>query len=546
MPTYPAIRTYNSGFYNSQNIDGVDDRVYTAEDVRKPYDTVFTDGIMPDHDGTAGDTLKVTAAGNMAVSIAAGHAKLGGAWFENTAAYTITLDGSSSYDRYDAIILHNNDNDEVRDSSILVRSLANIPTVNDLIRDDKIYEICLAYVKVPAFASSITDSDIIDTRLDGALCNVMSGVGAVVVRTFRNTYFSRTQNQTVIPIGISQYNKEKDTLTVLVEGRVFTEGANYTIDSNEQISLVIGLPVVGTKVQFEVQKNVNAAGAETVVVEVAELRNEMTAANRIIENHYYCNGETDNISISQIVNNFLSGYSDYNSMNLVIHGFFGATAPMGGNGTVDTPYYWFRGAEGAASNRRVTLDFTDCSQINITCSADTYNIIFFGMDTRVVGASVIATGGIAICGFSLAGAASIYAENCRFWLTAESGCMVARSGTFKNCRATITNATGHSYCFAPYAASLLRIFGGEYYAYTGSEDHFSAIVGLTNGENAVAIMYAVNAPTYARTGYNQTHSIYQTTGTINCTDLISALELNVLSGSSNIRGTIALSKAGLM
>lgn len=546
MPTYPAIKTYRSGFYNNQRTDGVDDRVYTAEDVRKPYDTIFTDGIKPDHDGTAGTTLEVTAAGNMAVSVAAGHAKLGGAWFENTGVYTITLDASSSYDRYDAIILHNNDNDEVRDSSILVRSLTNIPTVNDLIRDDKIYELCIAYVKVPAFATSITAADIIDTRLDGALCNVMSGVGSVVVRTYRNTYTTRTQNQKTIPIGIPQYNRDKDTLTVLVEGRVFTEGANYTIDSNEQITLVLGLPLVGTTVQFEVQKNVNAAGAETVVAEVSELRNEMTAANRVLKNHYYCNGQTDNVLISQIVNGFLSGYSDYDSMHLFIHGTFGATSPAGGLGTSENQYYWFRAALGSASNRRITLDFTDCSQITINCTADTYNIIFFGMDTRVIGASVVATGGAAIYGFSLAGAASIHAENCRFWLSAESGCEVARSGTFKNCRATITNATGHSYCFAPISASLLRLFGGEYYAYTGSSDHVSAVVGLTSGENAVAIMYAVNVPTNARNGYNQTHSVYQTTGMVCCTDLISALPLNVVSGKSNIRGTIALSKAGLM
>ena len=183
MPTYPTIKTFKSGFYNSKRVNGVDDRTYTAEDVRKPYDTVFTDGIMPDSDGTAGDTLKVTAAGGMAISIGTGHAKIGGAWFENTGIYAITLDPASSYTRYDAIIIQNNDDEAVRDSAISVRSFTTVPTVADLTRNDTVYEICLAYVKIPALAASITDNDIIDTRLDGSLCNVMSGVGAMVVRT---------------------------------------------------------------------------------------------------------------------------------------------------------------------------------------------------------------------------------------------------------------------------------------------------------------------------------------------------------------------------
>jgi hypothetical protein len=148
--------------------------------------------------------------------------------------------------------------------------------------------------------------------------------------------------------------------------------------------------------------------------------------------------------------------------------------------------------------------------------------------------------------FSTAGGTSVYAENCRFWITCDSGGMIARSGTFKNCRASVTNTGLHSYCFVPTNDSLLRVEGGEYYAYTASADHVSAVVGLTSGTNAVAILYAVNAPTVARSGYRQTNSLYQTTGMICSTDLISALPLNVVSGQSNVRGTVALSKANLM
>lgn len=547
MPTYPTIRTYKGGFYNNKkDANGNDDRVYTAEDIRKPYDTVFTDGIKPEADGTAGDALKVTSTGGLGISVAAGSAKLGGAWFQNNGAYNITLDGGSPAVRYDCVILRNDDNDDVRDVNIYIKSQSTVPTIENLQRYGNIYEVCIAYIRVPALATSISAANITDTREDGQLCNIMSGVGATVVRTYHNTYFSETTNQTVIPIGIPQYNRARDELTVMINGRTFANGTQYTINSNSQITLAIGLPVVGTRIDFEVAKNVNAAGAETVVQEVAALREEMTAANKMLEHHYYCNGSTDNVNVSNIISAFQAGYADYASMRLVIHGTFGATSPRGGAGTAENAYYWIRAAQGSASNRKVTLDFTDCKQISINCDAGTSNIIFFGMDVRVIGANVVATGGASIYMFSTAGNTTVYAENCRFWITCDSGGFIARSGTFKNCRASVTNAGLHSYCFVPIDASLLRLDGGEYYAYTGSAEHVSAVVGLTSGTNAVAILYGVNAPTSARSGYRQTNSIYQTTGIICSTDLISALPLSVVSGASNIRGTIALSKAGLM
>ena len=168
------------------------------------------------------------------------------------------------------------------------------------------------------------------------------------------------------------------------------------------------------------------------------------------------------------------------------------------------------------------------------------------MDCHVIGASVVATGGASIFMFSTSGGTTVYAENCRFWITCDSGGYIARSGTFKNCRASVTNAGLHSYCFVPLSGSLLRVEGGEYYAYTGSVDHVSAIVGLTSGENAVAVLFGVNAPTVARSGYRQTNAIYQTTGKISCAYLISALPKQEVSGSASYNGTLALSKAGMM
>lgn len=545
MPIYPSTPSFRFYFHNNKIVGGKNDREYTAKDLRKPYDSIYTDGVKPDADGTAGNELKVTSAGGMVISVAKGYAKVGGAYCENESAYNITLDAAGSTDRYDCVIVRNDDSDETRDGDILIRSMTAKPTVANLTREGDVYEICLAYVLVPAFATAITATNITDTREDGQLCNVMSGVGATVVRTFRNTVYSERAGQTGVTIGIPQFDRTRDGLTVIINGRVLP-ASGYTIPSNTYVELALGLSVIGTRVDFEVTKSVNAKGAETVVQEVAFLQNEMASVNKTLEHHYYCNGKTDNVNISNLVNAFTVNATTYDNMRLVIHGAFGATSPRGGEGTADNPFYWFRAAQGASSSRRVILDFTDCRQISINCTGGTHNIVFFGMDCHVIGANVIASGGASIFMFSTSGATSVYAENCRFWVTCDSGGYIARSGTFKNCRGTVTNAGLHSYCFAPISASLLRIEGGEYYAYTGSADHVSAVVGLTSGENAVALLFGVNAPTTARGGYRQTHAIYQTTGRISCAYLVSALPIQEVSGAASYNGTIALSKAGMM
>lgn len=546
MPTYGSI-TYKAGFYNNRkNNNGEDDRVYTAEDIRKPYNSIYSKGIKPEADGTAGDVLKVSAVGGMNITVNAGEANLG-AWFINESAFNITLDNATGADRYDCVIIQNDDSDEVRMPSIYIKSLSRVPTVNDLTRDDKIYEICVAYVRVPALATAITDADIIDTREDGSLCNTMRGVGATVIRTYRNTYFSETANQRVIPIGIPQFDKSRDDLTVIVNGRVFAEGDNYVIWSNsKEVSLNIGLPVVGTRIDFEVRKNVNAAGAETVVQEVGELRKEMTAANRILANYYYCNGVNDNINISNIVKDFLNlGF--YHSLKLHIIGHFGFAEMAGGAGTASNPYKLFDfGTFADVPKPKVILDFTECEEISVLVDDGSYTIIFGGSAIDIIGANVYAlnTSTDTVIRVFDNSVKRLKAEDCRFWLTGYKDCLVSMNGTFINCRGSIANIINNSYCFLPSNYGILRVTGGEYYAYTGDSTKQSSIVGQSSAE-AVSILYGVSAPTTARSGFYQTNSILQWAGggILSCTDLVSALPLIVVSGISNIRGTIAKSKA---
>lgn len=547
MPTYGTI-TYKAGFYNNKkNANGEDDRTYTAQDLRKPYNSIYSRGIKPEADGTAGEVLKVNATGGMGISVARGEANLG-SWFENESTFNITLDNSTGADRYDCVIIRNDDSDNVRMPSIYIKSLSRVPVVSDLVRNEAIYEICVAYVRVPALAVQITQSNITDTREDGSLCNVMSGVGAMVVRSFHNTVYSERNGQTGIVIGIPQYNKSRDTLIVSVEGRVFAEGVNYTIPSNTYIELAIGLPVIGTRIDFEVLKNVNAAGAETVVQEVAALRNEMTEVNRKLQYDYYCNGVNDNINISTIANTFLtSSETLYEDMTIRVHGHIGVTAPRQGDGSASSPYVWFIAGRSRETSRRVFLDFGNCSQIVLpTGEAGKYYTVFYGLETHIKNANVIANGAEAYINlFSSPALTKNFCDDCRFWITCAGG-YVSRGGTFRNCRISFTTTVDNALIFNTMSGGLLRVFGGEYLCYAPA-GKFSTVV-YVNAEqtNAVVITYGMNCPAVLRGDLVQTYAINCLTNSALCsfTDTITTLPIE--AAGQNIRGTIAVNKEGLM
>ena len=263
---------------------------------------------------------------------------------------------------------------------------------------------------------------------------------------------------------------------------------------------------------------------------------------------YKCNGVDDNIRISDIVKNFLNGGTNNMYMKLNVIGKLGCKGVVRGGGNATNPYGVFD--FNVESNRRVIIDFSNCSEINPTIESGKYTVIFFTeYNISIVGANVIgsntASGTIIRIFNSSSGV--IYAENCRFWLNGYLNSLISLNGTFINCRGSVANITENAYCFLPSDQALIRVYGGEYYAYTGDSAKQSAILGQSSA-NSVSVLYGVNAPTLARSGFYQTNSILQWTGggVLSCTDLISELPMIVVSGISNIRGTIAKNKAGMM
>lgn len=540
MPVYSTPKTYRAGFYDNKRTNGVDDRKYTAEDLRKPYDVVFSDGILPDEDCSAGDNLQVIAAGGMKIYVDVGHAKLGGAWFENEKPYYITLDDATAARRYDYVIIRNDNSDEVRAPNIyVVSSSTNYAPSSMITRDENIYEICVAKITVGANVIELKQNNIDDCRSDSYACPLMRGVGATVTRTYRNTVYSTQENQTYFSIGISQFDKETDVLNVYIEG-VKMSSSDYHYVTDTSLYLKLGVPVVNTKVEFEVIKNVNGGKSADATGEYLALMADVNVNKKKLEHHYYCNGINDNIELSKLAQSWLNN-ADYSSRKVVIHGVFGASVAYAGSGTAASPYKWLCLGINDAT-RRIVFDFTDCTNIDMAFTDGTYNVIFDGLHVDIIGANVIAIGGQRITMFTEEATAHISAERCRFFITSNTG-FIARGGTFRDCLASVTTHTGNACCFNIKTGGLLRLFGGEHYAYakTGKE---AAVILIEAGQTGIVSTYSINCPTVEKSGYVQTYAINCLAGDACCSFADTITKLAIEATGQNVRGTIAASIAG--
>ena len=553
-----------SGFFNALYTDGDYDRKYNANDYSDNLAVVISSGVLR----SSADDLRVTASG-MTCTIAAGRAWINGHYYYNDAPKTFAVSTAPAGGaRWDRIVLR-------LDTAVAARKISaeyvqgvagNNPAKPAPVREGSVYELVLADIYVGTNVTSVT---ITDTRGDADVCGwVYSTAGdnsffVTLDKDFTEwfgnkkdtlasvTLFKRYSWNTtleaaakVIPFDIPQYDEETSFIEVHVNGVQVFGGVDFTRSGS-----IIYFPnqlVAGTEIAVDAYKSIDGTGIMSVADEITELQYRVEALHKSVDYEYMCNGVDDNVKLSQLAKAWLEGGEDYSSKTIRVYGNFGAQAPVGGDGGLFSPYRWIEVAGDNYANRKIIFDFSCCSQLEFPIKAGKYNYIFYGIDAHIIGADVNVyekTAGTCIVGFSTV-AGAVYAERCRFWITGDSNCQISCTGTFTDCRGSVANSTGESYCFRPSSNSMLRVNGGQYMAYSGSASSVSAVVGHTNGNtNAVSILNGVNAPTWERGGYYQTHSVYQylNSGTIRCHDLVSALPVDAIY-DAEISGTIAKSK----
>lgn len=523
------------------------DRNYNADDISDWLAVVWETGVVK-------GGLKVEAYDNLQIKLNVGRAAIKGKAYINRAIkyFNVGINGSSAT-RYDYIVLKYDNNISARKITTELRTGTSArPTANNLTRNENVYELILAIIEVVPSVGVINQGNITDTRGDADLCPYFTAVkgyenyyDALVQRHEHNRTLTSATNTVATDLPSKLYNETYSLIEVYTNGLKEPQTAFTTSVSGEYIVITFTTQKAsGAKITVVLENYIDGEGMSTVNDQYSKLVQDVANLNTAGEYNYICNGSNDNVLIGNIVRAYLQGGTDYGTMKLNVIGNIGMSAPVYGEGTAASPYAWFN--FNIESNRNVIVDFSRAGQIAPPVEGGKYvNIFHSNNDIHVIGANVVASNTTAGTCIRIISTASgvVKFENCRFYITGYQDSLIAIRGTFINCRGSVANVINNSYCYLPSSNGVVKIFGGEYYAYTGDANRQSAILGQS-GTDAVSILYGVSAPTAARGGYYQTNSILQWTGggVLSCTDLISELPLVVVAGISNIRGTIAKSK----
>ena len=552
-----------SGFFNALLNNGQYDRKYNANDYADNLAVVISNGVLR----SANDDLKVSANG-MVVTVGVGRAWINGHYYMNDTphsfAATVAPIGGTRWDR---VVLRLDNNIGVRSISLVYvqGTASNSPTKPAPVRAGNIYDLVLADIFIGTNATTLT---VTDTRANTSVCGwLYSTVGNEAFFTTLDNKFNEwfegakntlasvslfkrynwrtvlTASAKTVQFNIPQYDSETCFIEVFVNGLLVTESVDYTFTGS--IITFTGTLTTGTEIEVKCYKSIDGTGIMKVAEEITALQNAVAALNTTADYEYICNGKDDNVKISQLAQAWLNGGTDYGSKTIKVYGNCGITAAHSGDGTTTSPFIWFRIGAGGTTNRRVIIDFSNCSQINITCANATVNTVFFGLQTHVIGANVIATGGDEITMFSTAGQTQAIAENCRFWITSGKA-YIARGGVFRNCRGSVTTTAGDAYVFNTLSGGLLRVEGGEYYAYAPTGSMSQVIYVNSAQSNATVITYAMNCPQNTRNGFVQSYAINCLTASALCSFTDTITPLPITASGQNIRGTLVVNKPNIL
>lgn len=160
----------SSGFFNAVVEEGVYDRVYTADQFAAYFAQFIGNGVF----GGIMSELKVYQSDDttptMNVKLTAGKGYINGYWYSNEEDIYLPVEtASTTSTRTDMVVLRC-DYDERTITAQVIKD-ANTP-----VRNDSYFDLMLATITIPRNATAITNDMITDTRLDNAVCGLVTGL----------------------------------------------------------------------------------------------------------------------------------------------------------------------------------------------------------------------------------------------------------------------------------------------------------------------------------------------------------------------------------
>lgn len=160
-----------SGYFNS--LRTTHDRQYNADQMSEYHKGLVSDGVCKYYR----DALEVVPGDEgMAVKVMPGRAYIDAKWCDNDSALTLEISGASStLNRYTLVVARLDRVGRIITIDTVDGEAASSAEKPELTRNSLIYEICLAEIYVPAGTTTISDTNITDTRGDDLVCGWVRG-----------------------------------------------------------------------------------------------------------------------------------------------------------------------------------------------------------------------------------------------------------------------------------------------------------------------------------------------------------------------------------
>lgn len=345
-----------------------------------------------------------------------------------------------------------------------------------------------------------------------------------LTKEITNSHTATTAGNT-FPIGIAEYDPTIDILSVYTNG-IYEVESDYTINEDKTITFNT-TKQAGAVIDFVVAKAIDARfydnPDETMIASVESRFTDIyNKLDTIQEFTYICNGTNDNEEISNIVKTFMAAnLTDNSRLKLNVRGKFGATKPyqayVNGN-SLDNYARWFDFSTTSNSNRRVIIDFANCSPINITLTNNTSNIIFYGANQEIENC-VLKAGSVADTGtkiLAIFGRGDVHHKDCKYSFICDQSADFTRHGKFDNCEVTLMSKSGNSTAFyTDPVGCICEVNRGIYFLYVGKDVDSSAystkLVYYNRGKSfesdvvdysQATILRDVSVPSYTTTTVN--------------------------------------------
>ena len=276
------------GFFNAVDSD----RTYNADQMSEYFDGLVSNGVYED----IGDALQVlVVSDSMSVTVGSGRGLINCKWIKNDAAVSIDItQAHATLNRYSAVVMRLDIVNRKMEFATIDGTPASTPTKPTLANSASAIELALAYVYVPATATTLTQANVEDAR-GTSVCPWVTGLIQQVdtsqlflqyqtafqeyylamtqqfnewfstlteelnVNTFVRKYYKRevlvSGSSTTIDLDMVGYTYDAtDVINVYINGLMGAKDVDWTLDvDNMQITVLTS--TTGTEVQIQILKS---------------------------------------------------------------------------------------------------------------------------------------------------------------------------------------------------------------------------------------------------------------------------------------------------